>query len=162
MRVPDWMVRRPWLAALAGGVLLGLAIGTLGPVPRATPDDIAGPAWELPGAETLVRSDEAVFSQLRRARFWGGGGSMNGAAEGKRVEWRLTGIIADPVPTALVVAAGDPKTVSLHVGDSLPGGGEIVGITADAVEFQRDGCLQSRILYAPAKPAGGDPCASTP
>ncbi|SJZ90027.1 hypothetical protein [Novilysobacter spongiicola] len=163
MRVPDWLVvRRPWLAGLVGGAVLGLAFGLLRPVPRATAEDIAGPAWQLPDPDVLVRADESGFSKLRNARFWGGNGSMNGGPGSKRVEWRLTGIIADPVPTALVLATGDPKTVSLHVGDSLPGGGEIVGISADAVEYQRDGCLQSRILYAPAQPVGGDPCASKP
>lgn len=155
MRAAEYLQQRPLPIIVAAGVLLGLVVGLAWPVPQPPAAPASASAWGLPAPAAVGRYDEARFAKVRGAPIWG---ANSASAARKRPTWRLTGIITDPVAAALVAAEGDSHVAHVKVGESLPGNGKVVRITARGLTFTRDGCTYERILYSTVDPKETAPC----
>jgi len=71
----------------------------------------------------------------------------NGADGKPKPQWRLTGIILQPVPMALVLADGSTAVARVAVGEALPDGDRLLAVAATGITYQHDGCTQELGLY---------------
>lgn len=145
--------RRPLIVIAALGASLGAVLGLLRPI---TPDSAerAGNelAWQLPPIGVVSRFDERQFMAVNGRRIWGatasGAAGAQVGADGKSaLPWRLTGIILEPVPIALVLAEGSLSVSRVGIGETLPGGGTLLSVAATAIAYRHDGCERERHLY---------------
>lgn len=159
---PTDLLRRHVLASAAViGACVGLVIGAVVPPPRPGPGAGRSPPWLAPSPSVAQRATEAEFAAVRAAPLWGDARSAGGAGV-KAVSWSLTGIIHAPEPIALVATPAGTQVLRLKVGDPLPDGAVVEGMTPGAVRFVRDGCRFERALYVAADVALDEKCAATP
>lgn len=134
---------RPLVSAAALGAGLGLAIGLALPPPSAqgwTPGDAA---WTLPPPDSLDRVAPGAFETLRTAApFRSQGADRRGAAP----SWKLAGIMADPMPVALVTGE-QGKIVQIPLNSPLPDGALLTSVEIASIRYTRDGCEFIRKLY---------------
>lgn len=159
MALPEW-IRGHLLASVAvAGGLAGLAIGLVVPPPKPGPAAGRDASWQAPPRSLAERATEAEFAAVRAAPVFGVPRSA-GAAGVKAASWRLTGIIHAPEPVALVASTPGTQVLRLKVGDPLPDGAVVEGLTPTAVRFVRDGCRFERALYVAADVALDEKCAA--
>ena len=155
MQALEWMRRHLLATGAIAGLVVGTVVGMARPIKASAPDPAALASWTEYGEGVVRRFDPAGYEKIRSARLWSpSGAAMPGAA----VQWRLAGIIVDPVPTALVYGSDKGKALRLNVGDALPDGGRIEEITARSIRFTRDGCPFERVLYSVGDQAGTAGC----
>lgn len=138
------------LSALLGG-LLGATLGLLRPLaPTVSMRAPAEVDWRLPPMSVISRFDDKQFAVVQQKRLFGtvapAGRAGRGGAQGRH--WRLTGIILEPAPVALVLAEGDSQVSRVAIGEALPDGSILTAVDAGGVEFQREGCQWQQRLYA--------------
>lgn len=138
-------------AAVVAVALLAVAAGALVPPPPSTTEEGAPVEWRLPAAAVLARTDEAAFASVRGAPIWGAQAPGASGGSVKAPSWKLTGIIARPVPTALVVADGSRQVLPLRAGSPLPDGGVVTSVASGSLSYTRDGCRFERALYTVAE-----------
>ena len=155
MQAIEFVRQRLFLSAAIAGVLAGSAVGLFLPIRASAGDGAALGPWAPYATMPLSRFSESEFGQVRSARIWGDHAGEGGSG---RVEWHLTGIIADPAPAALVAVKGGKTVQQLNVEGQLPDGGEITEITGHSVRFTRSGCRYERSLYAAVDPAEEGDC----
>lgn len=155
MRVPDRLRRNPLLAAALAGALVGVLAGLWRPIRASAPDASDLAAWREYPPSVAARFDEAQFARVRDARMWSAQRGPGPAA----VQWRLAGIIVDPVPVALVYGEDKGRALRLQAGDALPDGGEVREVTTRSVRFARGGCEYERALYSATDQPVADDCA---
>lgn len=155
---------RPLAAALLLGALIGAAVGAIRPI-AAPPEQRAESAldWALPDAQVTTRFDENRFAQVRGLRIWGasaGAGAAAVGADGKPLvpNWRLTGIILEPQPIALVLADGATTVTRVAIGAALPDQGRLLAVDATGIVYERDGCRRRRVLYGGAEASREGEC----
>lgn len=159
MRPLDWIQSQPIAAAAVGGLLLGAIAGFAWPIEVPAAERQHVDAWQLPAGLASARGGEKEFGLVRDAPIWGGAGvGLNGQLVDKKTVWRLTGIIADPLPAALVITEGSTDAKRLRVGAALPDSGVIKEISSSSVVFERGGCVYERLLYGPVLPGENAPC----
>lgn len=156
MRALDWLQAQPLQAAAVLGLLAGIGLGLAWPVTVPDPEKQRTGVWLAPARLAHARPLESEFSAVRNAPIWGD--SAMGASGVKRAAWRLAGIIADPLPAALVLSDGSTDSHRVRVGGSLPDGGVIKQIMASSVSYVREGCTYERLLYGPVDPAENQAC----
>lgn len=160
----EFLRTRPLVAALALGALFGSAMGVLRSIAPPPAHETGGELdWALPPAGVVNRFDETRFSRVRDLRIWGAAGATTDArigADGKPLvpNWRLTGIILEPEPLALVLADGASTVTRIAVGGSLPDDGRVLAVSAAGIEYERDGCRRQRMLYSGDAGARVDAC----
>lgn len=146
---------RPLAAALLLGALIGAAVGTIRPI--AAPSEQRAEStldWALPDAQVTTRFDENRFAQVRGLRIWGASAGVAAVgADGKPLvpNWRLTGIILEPQPIALVLADGATAVMRVAIGAALPDQGRLLAVDATGIVYERDGCRRRRVLYGGAE-----------
>ncbi len=159
MRLVEWAQARPLAAAAGLGLLLGAIAGFAWPVTVPPVDRKSVEVWQLPAGLAAARGFEKEFSTIRDAPIWGNTtNGLNGPGADKQTVWRLTGIIADPSPAALVISEGSTDAKRLRIGGALPDSGVIREITSSSVVFERGGCVYERLLYGPVLPEENAPC----
>jgi hypothetical protein len=145
--------RRPLIAMAGLGVGLGAVLGLLHPItPRTAERAGSDLAWQLPPSSVVQRFDDKQFARVNGRRIWGasaaGAADDNLGADGKpALPWRLTGIILEPVPIALVLAEGATSVGRVGVGERLPDGSTLLSVAATGIAYQREGCKLERRLY---------------
>lgn len=145
MRFPEIVWRRPLLAAVATGCLVGSLVGALWPLPAAVATGLDADPARVPSRAALVRYSEGDFATLRDGRLWTG--SASGQAGSETVSnWRLVGVVTRPLRAALVEA--DRKQVRVAIGQPLPDGTILRSVSAEAIEFERNSCVFQRSLYS--------------
>lgn len=166
MQLIEFFQRRRLLAGIALGALLGALLGLLRPIGGDAGDaPAASIEWTLEDPAAFARFDEQAFQTLRRAPIWGSdaaGTARNRRGAPQTRSWRLTGIIAEPAPTALIVVDGETDIKRLQIGDSLPDGSTVVAISERGLGFEHDGCRKLRALYAPPDADSGGDCDPSP
>lgn len=136
-----------------GAALLGLLIG-LASTPRREPStmDTDAVEWRLPAGVALMRHDAANLEPVGQLP-WKGSSSAQADAS-KAPDWRLRGIVNDPVLTALV-DDGQGKILRFRTGDVLPNGAALVRIESNRIEFESNGCVTELVLHKQPVPAAG-------
>lgn len=159
MRLLDWAQARPYAAAALAGLAFGCLVGFAWPIDIPPAGSTPADQWQRPAELAHARGKESEFSAVRDAPIWGlNAPGLNGAPVDKKTVWRLTGIIADPAPGALVIQDGSAEMSRLRVGAALPDGGIIKEITSSSVVFERTGCVYERLLYGPVLAEENAPC----
>lgn len=156
MRPVEWLQGEPLAAAGLAGLLLGVVIGLLWPVQVPAAHRQRVEAWTAPVGLSTARPMEREFTAVRDAPIWGESAAVAGT---KRSMWRLTGIIADPLPAALVLSDGSTEVRRVLAGGALPDGGVVKQITASGVSYVREGCTYERLLYGLGESADTKACA---
>jgi hypothetical protein len=145
---------RPLAAALLLGALIGAAVGAMLPISSQSEQRAESTLdWSLPDAQVTTRFDENRFAQVRGLRIWGAkAGAATLGADGKPLmpNWRLTGIILEPQPIALVLADGATAVTRVAIGAALPDQGRLLAVDATGIVYERDGCRRRRVLYGGA------------
>lgn len=150
MALIEFVRARPMIAFALLGVSLGSGLGLSRSIAPAVSERAANDlAWQLPPISVVKRFDDKQFAAVRKSRLWGDMVTASGrAADGKPVlQWRLTGIILEPVPMALVLADGSLSVQRVGVGEDLPDGAELRAVTATGIDYMHDGCPMARQLY---------------
>lgn len=152
MALVESLRTRPLLAFALLGALAGSSFGLLHPIaPAAAERSGTELTWQLPPLSVVARFDEKQFAAVQQRNIWGNDAisSAGGTgADGKSVlPWRLTGIILEPVPMALVLADGSVTVSRVGVGETLPDGGVLRAVTATHIAYQNQGCDVERRLY---------------
>ena len=145
MLLPEPLRRHPVLAGAFVGLLLGAAGGLLWPLPEVTAGSSTDMQLAVPARSALVRYAEADFAALRGGSLWSGSGAAQGGSP-KIGTWKLLGVVMRPQAGALVQA--ENRQVRIGIGQPLPDGGVLIGVSADAVEFSVGQCNYRRSLYA--------------
>jgi hypothetical protein len=158
MSLAGWVRAHAVQAAVVGVGLVALVAGSLVPPPRADGDEAGAGDWRLPPQATIARTDDAAFATVRSAPIWGAA-APGASGSVKAPSWKLTGIIARPVPTALVVASGSRQVLPLRAGGSLPDGGVVTSVSSGSLSYTRDGCRFERALYTVAETLLDGACA---
>jgi len=164
---------RPWAGLLLLGAVAGTVIGVLRPIaPAPTQRTEHDLEWLLPPPQVVARFDENRFAQLRDLRIWGSTEGQAAGVDGRPQvpNWRLTGIILEPAPIALVLADGATAVARIALGAALPDAARLIAVSAAGIVYERDGCRRERVLYAGDEanregeclPAPGDPNAAPP
>lgn len=148
MRWIEWARGRPFSTSLGVGLLLGTLAGLLWPVQVPPPGAEVADAWEPPGSLASLRPTESEFAFVRDAQVWGADGSGPGARGPQKAGWRLVGIIADPVPGALLTTGGGSEVTRVAAGAQLPDGSTVERVTLEGIVFLRNGCAYERALFA--------------
>ena len=152
----DRLKARKLQVAMALGLAVGVVIGLFLPIRAAAPTDADTAQWSLPTAQSLQRFRDDQFRGLQSARFWG-----EPARPGRRARqdtqtaWTLHAI----------VSPGKTEQKWLRLGDTLPDGSRLVNVSRDRIQYEKDGCRQSRDLYPsdPNKAASqASGCGATP
>ncbi|GGZ70893.1 hypothetical protein GCM10008101_26570 [Lysobacter xinjiangensis] len=156
MNLVDKLQSHSLAAGAAIGLVLGSVAGVAWPVSVPPPPEHASAGWSLPPELSSLRPPEKEFSIVRDAPAWGGANDNETGA--KESGWRLVGIIARPEAVGLVAVEGGRNT-RVRVGETLPDGARLAGITAAGIIFEKDGCRQERLLYA-AESEQSQACAS--
>lgn len=165
MNLVDALRARPVLAMAALGVMVGSVVGLLHPIaPGAAARAGSELAWQLPPLSGVSRFDEKQFAAVSSRRIWG---SMATAAAGKvgadgkpALPWRLTGIILQPLPVALVLAEGSLAVGRVAVGEALPDGDTLLAVTATGITYQHEGCQRELRLYGDPTQSSKPDCAA--
>ena len=157
MRPVEWLQAEPLAAAGMLGLLLGVVLGLLWPIEVPPAHRQRAEAWTAPAGLNTARPLEREFTTVRGAQIWGDDAAVAGT---KRSMWRLTGIIADPLPAALVLSDGSTDVKRVRAGGALPDGGVVKQITASGVSYVREGCTYERLLYGLGESAETKACAS--
>lgn len=156
MRPVEWVQAQPLMAAGVVGLLVGVVLGLAWPVTVPMLEKGRTDAWVAPPGLEAARPRESEFIAVRDAPIWG---DAAGEAPGiKRAPWRLTGIIADPLPAVVVLSEGSMQAKRIRVGETLPDGGVVKQIMTSSLSFVREGCTYERLLYGPVEPAENQPC----
>ena len=156
MRPAEWLRARPLQGAAALGVAVGVVVGLAWPITVPATRQTHAEAWLSPAGLDATRPGESEFSTVRDAPIWGELTEVGGV---QRAAWQLAGIIADPVPAALVLAQGATQAKRVRVGESLPDGGVVRQIMNSGVAYEREGCVYQRLLYGPGEAAENPSCA---
>ena len=156
MRLADWIHAQPVGASALLGLVAGIGLGLLWPVNIPPAHRQHAEAWTDPPGLATARPIESEFSSVRDAPIWGDAAATPGT---KRSTWRLTGIIADPLPAALVLSDGSTEVKRVRAGGALPDGGVVKQITASGVSYVREGCTYERLLYGLGESAETQACA---
>lgn len=156
MRLADLVLARPLGAAALLGLLTGIAFGIAWPIRVPAPERVHADTWAAPVGLRDARLRESEFSAVRDSAMWAGAAGGSGAV--KRATWLLAGIIADPVPEALVIPDGSKDAKRVRVGESLPGGGVVKEILSSGVTYSLEGCTYERLLYGPAESVDNKVC----
>ncbi|PKM17013.1 MAG: hypothetical protein CVV12_00070 [Gammaproteobacteria bacterium HGW-Gammaproteobacteria-2] len=153
MSLVDSLRRRPLLVMAALGVGLGTVLGLLHPIaPDSAERAGSDLPWSLPPVSVVPRFNDKQFAAVNSRRIWGttDAGPAEGrvGADGKpALPWRLTGIILEPVPIALVLAEGSLSVGRVAVGELLPDGDLLLSVAATGIAYQHEGCTLERRLY---------------
>lgn len=158
MRPADLAARHPWATAVVAGLVLGGVVGAAWPIRRFAPPAASDQTWTLPDRREIAVADDAAFARVRDASFLGGAVVGREARGQTAVQWRLIAVVLDPAPVAIVQASGAADMTRLRVGDTLPDGARVVGISAGAISFVRDGCPYQRALYVPVDSPDAQGC----
>ena len=162
MRAIERLRARRFLLPVLAGLAIGTVAGLLWPAPPSARQDAPDAPLSVPGRQELARFHEADFAKLRDGRLWGGS-SRGQPGSAKLSGWRLLGVLAGSAQTAFVQADRAAEIRQVTVGEALPDGTELLGVTAGGIDFQRNGCRFRRALYATedvAIPSAG--CDATP
>lgn len=148
----EFLRGRPLVAALLLGALIGSAVGALRSIaPPAVQQANGELDWVLPAEGVVSRFDETQFSRVAGLHIWGADtDDARIGADGKPAvpNWRLTGIILEPEPMALVLADGATAVTRVAVGAGMPGAGRLLEVSATGIVYERDGCRRQRLLYS--------------
>lgn len=145
MLLPDYLRTHPVAVSAIAGMLLGTVAGLVWPLPPASAASGTDMQLSLPARRALERYAEADFAALRGGTLWSGSGATQGGST-KIGNWKLLGVVLRPQTGALVQ---DGKLqLRVGIGQPLPDGGILVGVSADSVEFRVGQCNYRRSLYA--------------
>ena len=151
----DLLRRNLFAAAALIGLLMGAIVGLFVPIRAASPPKVGSEAWVLPTIGDTKRFREDAYATLRAATFWKTL-ALPGQRGAPKAEWTLTAIITRPRLMAAVdqpgngrgsKSSGKPASNLVAVGAELPDGSILLRLTADAIWFEKDGCLRERRLY---------------
>jgi hypothetical protein len=152
MTLLDRIQNQPFRAALALGVLLGVAWGLSGPLSVPPAANGGTVEWRLPPMQSALRDQGETFAGIRQD-VWGAGAAVGGRAGRNAAvgaDWKLLGIVSDPQPMAIVLPQGGKDVLRLGQGQGLPDGSVILEIGDTLIRFEREGCRYQRRLFSPA------------
>lgn len=146
MRLVERVRAHPWLTVACAGALIGVVIGLFLPIRAAAPPKADEAAWTLPTRTMTSRFDEAKYSSVRSARFWGEI-RPPGARGPQNAAWSLGGIVTRPIVRIAITSPGKPVVAWVRPGEALPDGATFVAANRDTVWYEKDGCRRARTLY---------------
>lgn len=162
----DRLKARKLQVAMALGLAVGVVIGLFLPIRAAAPTDADTAQWSLPTAQSLQRFRDDQFRGLQSARFWGElARPGRRARQDTQTAWTLHAIVTRPQVQVAIGSPGKTEQKWLRLGDTLPDGSRLVNVSRDRVQYEKDGCRQSRDLYPsdPNKAASqASGCGATP
>lgn len=160
MLLPEPVRQHPLVAGAMAGMLLGVLGGLLWPLPSAVPGASSETRLAVPPRAALERYRDADFAALRSGSLWSGSGPAQGGSP-KIGTWKLLGVVLHPQGGALVQA--ENRQLRIGIGQPLPDGGVLLGVTAGSVEFRLGQCNYRRSLYAAADvPLPTEDCPTAP
>lgn len=165
MALVESLRTRPLLVFALLGAVAGSSLGLLRPIaPAASERSSAELEWQLPPISVVPRFDEKQFAAVQKRNIWGNDATTSSGGsgpDGKPVlPWRLTGIILEPVPMALVLADGSTTVSRVAVGEALPDGGVLRAVTPTQITYDSEGCDVERRLYGDPEQQAVPRCAA--
>lgn len=168
MQLPDWITRKPLLAALVAAALVGLVIGWFNtPPPPPSIQQHHEAAWAPPQAGDVQRFDDKAFQSLKRSTSWAdargkagakGAHGTNGNDGDDSPAWSLVGIVLTPQPAALVIDASNSQVERVAAGAALPDGSTLDHIEHNIISVSHAGCTRRVVLFGAPQDTPDEVC----
>ena len=159
----DALRRRPFLLSVITGLVVGSIVGVFLPIRAAVPPKTESEVWRLPNAQSLVRSRDDHYQQVRNARFWGDL-TLPGQRPARPAQsnWALAAIMTRPATQVSVRTTANAAPTWVRIGAELPDGSTLVAVTRDRVWFEKEDCKRVRSLYPNPKKPDPEGCIGQP
>ena len=148
------MIRHPlFILALSMIGISGLQ-WTVIPMPTPTPPTrLAEETWKIPNPLISVDVKESL-AMLSSASLWGKQADVALAAPLSDPEWRFLAAIVRGQERHVIIKIDDQPEQTLAIGDTLPGGSQILSIESDRLCLLINGQKRSLAIYSPGPLSG--------